>query len=83
MPAGNFFKSNQKPSNRLEVQKEEKGGFFFLEKGRDRIGGVGGRRGMRRPQTDPPLSLKNQICQQLDGGQAALVSGQWAERRGG
>lgn len=38
---------------------------------------------MQRPQTGLLLSLKNQICQQLDGGQEALVSGQWAEGRGG
>lgn len=38
---------------------------------------------MQRPQTELLLSLKNQICQQLDGGQAALVGGQRAKRRGG
>lgn len=38
---------------------------------------------MQRPQTRLPLIRKNQICQQLGGGQAALVTGQRGERRGG
>lgn len=37
----------------------------------------------QRPQIELLLSLENQICQQLDAGQEALVSGQWGRRTGG
>lgn len=38
---------------------------------------------IQRPQTRLLLIWKNQICQQLGGGQAALVTGQRGKRRGG
>lgn len=38
---------------------------------------------MEGPQTELLLLLKNQICQQLEEAQAALVSGQWSQERGG